>query len=52
MSNSTSRNGGAILFFTTFTRVRLPTTIGSFLSLAAAASLMAPMRRMSSRMDA
>ena len=27
MSNSTSRNGGAILFFTTLTRVRLPTTL-------------------------
>ena len=28
MSNSTSLNGGAILFFTTFTRVRLPITTG------------------------
>ena len=27
MSNSASKNGGAILFFTTFTRVRLPTTL-------------------------
>ena len=43
MSNSTSRKGGASLFFTTLTRVWLPTT--------SSLSLMAPMRRMSSRTD-
>jgi len=41
MSNSTSLKGGATLFFTTFTRVRLPITCSP--------SLMAPMRRMSRR---
>ena len=41
MSNSTSLKGGATLFFTTLTRVRLPMTCSP--------SLMAPMRRMSSR---
>jgi hypothetical protein len=44
MSNSTSLNGGATLFFTTFTRVRLPTTASPF--------LIAPMRRISSRCEA
>ena len=43
MSNSAWRNGGATLFFTTFTRVRLPTT--------STPSLMDSMRRMSSRTD-
>ncbi len=43
MSNSTSLKGGATLFFTTLTRVRLPTTASPF--------LMAPMRRMSRRCD-
>ena len=43
MSNSAWRNGGATLFFTTLTRVRLPTT--------SAPSLMDSMRRMSSRTD-
>ena len=37
MSNSASVNGGATLFFTTFTRVRLPITVP-------AVSLIAPMR--------
>ena len=44
MSNSTCLNGGASLFFTTFTRVWLPTT--------SSRSLMVPMRRMSRRIDA
>ncbi len=44
MSNSTSLNGGATLFFTTLTRVRLPMTCSP--------SLIAPMRRMSSRCEA
>src|SRR2546428_501272 len=44
MSNSTSLNGGATLFLTTLTRVRLPTTTSPF--------LIAPMRRMSSRCEA
>ena len=44
MSNSASLNGGATLFFTTFTLVRLPTT--------SSPCLMAPMRRMSSRTEA
>ena len=43
MSNSAWRNGGATLFFTTFTRVRLPTT--------STPSLMDSMRRMSSRTE-
>ena len=43
-SNSASRKGGATLFFTTFTRVRPPTT--------ASPSLMLAMRRMSMRTDA
>ena len=43
MSNSACRNGGATLFFTTFTRVRLPTT--------STPSLIDSMRRMSSRTD-
>jgi len=38
-----SRNGGAILFFTTFTRVSLPITSSFF--------LIDPMRRMSSRTE-
>jgi hypothetical protein len=38
------RNGGATLFFTTFTRVWLPTT--------SSLSLIAPMRRMSRRTEA
>src|SRR3989442_12273167 len=41
MSNSASRNGGATLFFTTFTLVRLPIT--------SSPCLMAPTRRMSRR---
>src|SRR5579871_377516 len=41
MSNSTCRNGGATLFFTTLTRVWLPIT--------SSRSLMAPIRRMSRR---
>ena len=40
MSNSASVNGGATLFFTTLTRVRLPVTTPSV-------CLIAPMRRMS-----
>ena len=44
MSNSTCLNGGASLFFTTLTRVWLPTT--------SSRSLIAPMRRMSSRTEA
>src|SRR5207245_2644877 len=44
MSNSTSRNGGATLFFTTFTRVRFPITVSP--------SLMVPARRMSGRCEA
>jgi hypothetical protein len=44
MSNSTCRNGGAILFFTTFTRVWLPVVVSR--------SLMAPMRRISMRTEA
>src|ERR1700730_7076536 len=44
MSNSASRNGGAILFLTTLTRVSLPTTSSPF--------LIEPMRRMSSRTEA
>ena len=43
MSNSACLNGGAHLFFTTFTRVRLPTTSMPF--------LIASIRRMSSRTD-
>ena len=43
MSNSACLNGGATLFFTTFTRVRLPMT--------SAPSLIDSMRRMSSRTD-
>src|SRR4029078_1214187 len=43
MSNSTSLKGGAILFFTTLTRVRLPITSSSFLR--------APIRRMSTRTE-
>jgi predicted outer membrane repeat protein len=43
MSNSTSRNGGAILFLTTFTLVRLPMTSSPF--------LIWPMRRMSRRTE-
>ena len=43
MSNSAWRNGGATLFFTTLTRVRLPTT--------STPSLMDSMRRMSSRTE-
>jgi hypothetical protein len=43
MSNSAWRKGGATLFFTTFTRVREPTT--------SAPSLMDSMRRMSRRTD-
>jgi len=44
ISNSASRNGGATLFLTTFTRVMLPVTSSPF--------LIAPMRRMSKRTDA
>ena len=44
ISNSASRNGGATLFFTTFTRVMLPVTSSPF--------LIAPMRRMSRRTEA
>jgi len=44
ISNSTCLNGGASLFLTTLTRVWLPTT--------SSRSLMAPMRRMSSRTEA
>src|SRR6185437_4249891 len=44
MSNSTCLNGGASLFFTTLTRVVLPTT--------SSRSLIAPMRRMSRRTEA
>ena len=44
MSNSAWRNGGAHLFLTTFTRVRLPTT--------SSPSLMASIRRMSRRTEA
>ncbi len=44
MSNSICLKGGATLFFTTFTRVWLPTT--------SSRSLMAPMRRMSSLTEA
>ena len=44
MSNSASRKGGATLFFTTLTRVRLPTTDSP--------SFTAPVRRMSSRTEA
>ena len=44
MSNSACRNGGASLFFTTLTRVVLPTT--------SSRSLIAPMRRMSRRTEA
>src|SRR5437773_1401188 len=43
MSNSACLKGGAHLFFTTFTRVRLP--------VISAPSLIASMRRMSSRSD-
>ena len=43
MSNSASRNGGAILFLTTRARTRLPTL--------RSASLMAPIRRMSIRTE-
>ena len=42
MSNSHSQNGGATLFFTIFTFVRLPVTVPSGV-------LIAPMRRMSMR---
>ena len=42
MSNSASVNGGATLFFTIFTRVRLPVTTPSV-------CLIAPMRRISMR---
>src|SRR5690625_7373605 len=45
MSNSASRNGGANLFFTTFTLTVFPTTFPS-LSLIGA-----PLRRISSRME-
>ena len=45
MSNSASVKGGATLFFTTFTRVRLPIIVP-------AASLIAPMREMLRRTDA
>ena len=44
MSNSASRNGGATLFFTIFTRVRLPSTVPSGVLIAA-------MRRMSMRTE-
>jgi len=44
MSNSTCLKGGATLFFTTLTRVVLPTT--------SSRSLIAPMRRMSRRTEA
>ncbi|PAV93082.1 hypothetical protein WR25_11431 [Diploscapter pachys] len=44
MSNSTCLNGGATLFFTTFTRVVLPVT--------SSRSLIAPVRRMSRRTEA
>ena len=44
MSKMTSRNGGATLFLTTFTRVVLPTT--------SSRSLIAPVRRMSRRTEA
>ena len=44
MSNSASRNGGATLFLTTLTLVRLPVT--------SVPSLIAPMRRMSMRTEA
>ena len=43
MSNSACLNGGETLFFTTLTRVRLPTT--------SAPSFIDSMRRMSSRTD-
>ncbi len=43
MSNSACLNGGATLFFTTFTRTRLP--------IASTPSLSVSMRRMSSRTD-
>jgi len=43
MSTSASRNGGATLFFTIFTRVRPPTIVSP--------SLIAPIRRMSTRTD-
>ncbi len=43
MSNSACLKGGATLFLTTLTRVRLPTT--------STPSLMDSMRRMSSRTD-
>ena len=44
MSNSAWRNGAPHLFFTTFARVRLPTT--------STPSLIVSMRRMSMRIDA
>ena len=43
-SNSACRNGGATLFFTTFTRTRLP--------VISSRSLTGPIRRTSSRTDA
>ena len=43
MSNSAVRNGGAVLFFTTLTRVRLPTTSAPF--------LMDSIRRISRRIE-
>ncbi len=39
MSNSTARNGGAILFFTTLTRVWLPVTVSRVLDRADAADV-------------
>ncbi len=44
MSNSTSRNGGATLFLTTFTRTLLPTISSAFFT--------EPVRRMSRRTEA
>ena len=44
ISNSASRKGGAILFFTTFTRALLPTASSPFLTT--------PVRRMSRRTEA
>jgi hypothetical protein len=44
MSNSATRNGGATLFLTTFTRTRFPTT--------SVPCLMDSMRRISMRTDA
>jgi hypothetical protein len=44
ISNSASRKGGAILFFTTLTRVFVPTTVSPFLTT--------PILRMSRRTDA